>query len=378
MGSQACARCLIAVVLVGLALACAPAARPESKPQPAATAPPSAAAAPPAAPAPTAAPASQASPGQRYTVRMGGIAGTIDRALWTGEAKGFYQEQGISLEVENFVTTVDMIAPLATGRLDAGHGTVNAGFFNAVAIGVPLKLVSNMSVLRPPAEGIRNSYQIVIRKDLVGQVRSVNDLRGMRLAINAPAALNHAWRVLSYHSMRLEDVQIEMVAFPEQVAALSNRAIDAAMLLEPFVVLGQERGVLEPIFDAGQAMPYYPVGMLFYAADFIENQPEAARRFMVAYTKALRYQEDAATKRQNWDEVVQLFIANTPVKDAALYEKMGQSYSETDGNISVEALEVDQDFYLQQGMQKERVNFRQLIDPRFAEYAIQVLGPYQR
>jgi hypothetical protein len=76
--------------------------------------------------------------------------------------------------------------------------------------------------------------------------------------------------------------------------------------------------------------------------------------------------------------VVQLYVANTPVKDPALYERMGHNYSETDGNIAVEALEMDQEFYLQHGQQRERLNVRELVDRRFAEYAVQVLGPYQR
>src|SRR5262249_51850696 len=140
----------------------------------------------------------------------------------------------------------------------------------------------------------------------------------------------------------------------------------------------RDRGVLEPLFDMGQAMPDYPVSMVFYAADFIQVRPEVARRFLVAYMKSLRFLEDAITKKQNWGEVVQLFIVNTPVKDAAVYERMADSYQETDGRLGTDALEVDQDFYLQHSMQKDRLNVRALVDPRFAEYAVQVLGPYQR
>jgi NitT/TauT family transport system substrate-binding protein len=199
----------------------------------------------------------------------------------------------------------------------------------------------------------------------------------MRLAINAPAAQVHAYRALQYGGLGLDDVQIEYVTFPEQLAALSNGAVDAVIALEPLLTLGRERGLLEPVLDMGYAMPQYPVSMLFYAADFIQSQPEAGRRFLVAYLRSLRYLEDATLKRKNWDEVVQLFIANTPVKDAALYERMGNAYGETDGNIGVEALEADQEFYLQHGMQRDRLNMHDLVDKRFAEYALQALGPYQ-
>src|SRR5262249_57944942 len=131
---------------------------------------------------------------------------------------------GTAREIEYCAPTMDMGAPRAPGRLDAGHGAAPAGMFNAVATGVPLKLVSNMTVLRPPGEGIRNTYQIVVRKDLAGQVRSVPDLRGLRLAINAPAAQAHAWRALSHYGMRLHGVPLGTPTFPPQPAALAAPA----------------------------------------------------------------------------------------------------------------------------------------------------------
>lgn len=392
-------RTQLGAALVGLPLmlACAAPAAPPSKPPAAtaasapaaastATAGPAAASAPTSGPAaasaaaPAAAAASaapQAAPSQRATVRVAGVAGIIDRALWTGEAKGYYQEQGIGLEIENFTTTVDMVPQLATGRVDAGHGATNAGFFNAVATGVPLKLVSDVTILRPPAEGVRNTYQIVIRGDVADQVRSVADLRGMKVATNAAGAQVHLEYALQYHGLSLNDVQWENVSFPEQPTALANRAIDGATAIEPFVTLGQERGILLPLFDMGHAMPYYPVQSLFYSADFIQSQTETARRFMVAYMKALRYLEDAVTKRQNWDEVVQLHVANTPVKDAAVYEKMAATYQETNGNVNAAALERDQEQYLRRGDQRQRIDLRALVDASFAEYAVGQLGRYQ-
>ena len=56
---------------------------------------------------------------------------------------------------------------------------------------------------------------------------------------------------------------------------------------------------------------------------------------------------------------------------------MGFSYSETNGSVNVDALDKDQDFYLQQGVQKEKLPPERLIDPTFAQYALGVLGPYQ-
>ena len=86
----------------------------------------------------------------------------------------------------------------------------------------------------------------------------MNDLRGRVVATNAIGAQSAVYRVLAYHGMTLDDVRLETIAFPDQLVALSNGAIDAATAIEPFVTLGQERNVLVPLFDIGQALPGYP------------------------------------------------------------------------------------------------------------------------
>ncbi len=366
----------VALGAVVATLACASPTAPPSEPAAAATTPAGGGAvAPPAA---TAAPsvAGPADVPARVTVRMGGLGGTIDRALYVGQAKGFYDEQGIDLETDVFRSAVDMVPLLATGQLDAGHGGTNAGFFNAMLAGSPLRIVSDVTILRPPGPGVRNTYWIVLRKALADEVRSVADLRGRTVATNAIGAQAQVERVLELYGLTVDDVRMEDVSFPDQLAALTNGAIDAATSIEPFVTLGQDRNILVPLFDMGQALPNYPVQVLFYGDDFARGQPEAGKRFMVAYMKALRYIEDAFQKGTNHAEVVQLFVDNTSVKDASLYERMAPTYNETNGHVNVPALDQDEDFYVARGLQREKVNLSGLVDPSFADYAVQVLGRY--
>jgi len=117
---------------------------------------------------------------------------------------------------------------------------------------------------------------------------------------------------------------------------------------------------------------------LFYAADFAQQQPDVARRFMVAHVQALRYVEDALFKGINRDEVIQIYVKNTTITDPALYDRMLHVYNEVDGNVNVEALDRDQDFNVRQGQQREKIDIRALVDPSFSDYAVQRLGRYQR
>lgn len=362
------------LVLSAIVLACSPVGPPATtapeKPSPAKA---------PAASEPKPAPPAQAKPAPRATVRMGSITGTPDRALFVGLEKGFYDEQGIDLDLQPFRTTLEMIPPLATSRLDAGHGGSYPGFFNAFVTGIDFRVVSGVSINRPPGPGIKNGQWLLVRKDLADQVRGVADLRGKKIAVHAVGSTGDQLleKVLRYHGLELRDVEVEGIPFPDQLAALGNKAVDAALAIEPMVTLAQDRGIAVPIFETAQAAPNHVNQWLFFSADFIKNQPEVGKRFLVAYMKSLRYAEDAWLKGTNRDDVVQIYIKHTPVKDVRLYERVGATYSETNGRVSLAVLEDDQDFFSRQGLLKQKVDPKVMVDTSFAEHALQVLGPFK-
>ncbi|HZS00767.1 MAG TPA: ABC transporter substrate-binding protein [Chloroflexota bacterium] len=364
---------LIAVVGAG----CAPAATP-----PPAAAPPAAGAqaAAPAAAAPTAVPpTAPATPPAPVTLRAGGLGGSVDRAYYVAEEKGYFAEQGITLDVENYRSASEMVPLLATGRMDVGHGSTNPGFFNAMLQGVIVKVVSDVTIIKAPKPGQRNAMQLMLRKDLTDEVRSAADLRGRVVGINNFSSLNHEQLEWALHtgSLELSDVQIEQVAFPEQLSALANGKLDAGITLEPFVTMAEARNVAVPLVDIGVAMPGHTAQNLFYSPELVQTQPDVGRRFIVAYIKALRYLEDAFEKGINREEAIDIFIKHTTLKDRALYDRMAQSNSELNGNVNVANIERDQDFYMRMGYQQQKADVQSFVDTSFGEYAVSVLGRYQ-
>jgi len=359
--------------------AAAPAAPAASAPQ--AAAPPAPAggngAAPQAAAPQAAAVAQPAAAPARVTIRAGGVGGSVDRAFFTGIERGYYAEQGIDLDITTFVGSLEMVPLLATGRLEVGQGSTSPGFYNALLAGVPVKVVSDTTVIHPVKEGIKNAVFFTVRRD--GPVRSVPDIVGRKVGVNNVGTLTHIQlaRMLEFYGLRMDDVEPTSVPFPEMALALSNGAVDGAMMIEPFLTQAESRGLATPLFDVGIGSPGHVGTSLFYGPDFIRAQPEAGRRFLVAYTKSLRFLEDAFTKGINREEAVSYFIKHTPVKDPALYDRMGVSYNETNARVSLAAMDADQDFYLRLGVQKEKVDSRAIVDTSFSEYALSVLGPYQ-
>ena len=79
-----------------------------------------------------------------------------------------------------------MIPSLGVGQLDVGGGTVSAGLFNAVARGIPIKMVAPQSRHDIGA----CSLYVMLRRDLIesGAVTDYTSLRGRRIATPARAS----------------------------------------------------------------------------------------------------------------------------------------------------------------------------------------------
>src|SRR5690349_1731410 len=92
------------------------------------------------------------------------IARTIsDAGYYVAEGPGFFKDEKIELSMTPFNSAAQMIAPLGVGDLDAGGGTVSAGFYNAVGRGIAIKIVADQASMKP---GYGYS-SLMVRKDLV-------------------------------------------------------------------------------------------------------------------------------------------------------------------------------------------------------------------
>src|SRR5205823_5970825 len=81
-----------------------------------------------------------------------------------------------------------------------------------------------------------------------------------------------------------------------------------------------------------------------------EHQPEAARRFMVAYLHGVRDYLDAFETGRGQDEVIDILIKSTPIKDRALYATMRSVGLEPNGRVNVEYLRSEADLYVREGL----------------------------
>ena len=313
-------------------------------------------------------------------VTVGATNSTSDAPIYIADAKGYFRDEGLAVTVSNFRSAADMVAPLGTGELDAGAGSASAGLYNAVLRGVQIRIVADKAS-SPPGYG---ATKILVRKDLAdsGQFKSPKDFKGMKFAMNAPGVSNTATlnALLKSVGLRYSDVETINLPFPDHVAALKNKAVDASASVEPGPTIAIKNGFAVLVKSDDQIIPNHQIAVLLYSEKFAKNA-DAAKRFMRAYVRAVRFYngalKDGHMAGPNADEVISILTTSTPVKDPAIYKAITPTGMNPDGHVNVRSLADDLAFYKEQGLINGDVKLDQFIDQSFVDAVVRELGRYQ-
>ena len=275
-----------------------------------------------------------------------GISRTIsDAGYYMADAMGFFRDEGMDVSITGFNSAAQMIAPLGTGELDVGGGTVSAGFYNAVGRGILMKIVADQASIKP---GYGYS-SLMVRKDLVdsGRYKSFADLKGMKVAIGAPgtgtaSALNEA---LKKGGLKYSDVEVVYIGFPEHLPTYKNKGIDASITNEPTMTRAIEDGVAVRVAGNDVTYPDQQTAVTFFSDHFIKNRRDVAERFMRAYLRGVRMYNDALKDGRlagpKANEVIPILVKYTTIKDESMFRRMIPSYCNPDGEVNVASLKKD-------------------------------------
>jgi len=314
-------------------------------------------------------------------VNIGAASTTSDAPIYIADKKGYFREEGFEPKVTNFRSAADMVAPLGIGQLDAGAGSASAGLYNAMLQGIKIKVVADKAS-SPPGYG---ATKILVRKDHVdsGRYKEPKDFKGMKFAMNAPGVSNTATlnAILKSVGLKYSDVETINMPFPDHVAALGNKGVDASASVEPGPTIAIRQGFAVLVKADDEIIPYHQIAVLLYSETFMKS-PDAAKRFMRAYLKGVRFYNGALENGRmtgpNADEVIAILAASTPIKDPAIYKAITPTGMNPDGHVHVKSLADDLAFYKEQKLITGDIRAEQVVDNSFVEAALKELGPYKR
>jgi NitT/TauT family transport system substrate-binding protein len=206
-------------------------------------------------------------------------------------AQGWFREQGLDVELENFQASgTKALEALIGGSTDA---VVGAYDYTArmQTRGKDIRCV----ILLNTAPGIA----VAVRRDLVGKIRTVGDLKGAMVGITSHGtALDYIFRnVAAGAGLAPEDVRIVPVGSGKNaIAAMETRSIDAVVHQDPAITVMQRSGLAKVILDIRSVEQTravlggeYPFTCLYTTARFIERNPITMQRLVNAFAKALAF-----------------------------------------------------------------------------------------
>jgi NitT/TauT family transport system substrate-binding protein len=323
--------------------------------------------------------ASAAQAADKVAVGTGGSAS--DAPFYIAYDKGFFKDEGLDVDLIVLDSGAKVIAPLGTGELDVGSGALSVGFWNALLRGVKFRIVADRGHAEPGY-----LYQTVfMRKDLVdgGQFKSLADLKGMRMGFAAQGvtSLSLLNEAAKFAGIKYEDVVPVYLSFPQQIAALQNKALDGTFLIEPQATAAVNAGYGVRFMDTNVFYPHQQISTIFYSDKFARERKDVADKFMRAWLRGVRAYNDAIKGGKiagsGADEVVQTMAKNFNMKPELIRDMYSQAV-DVDGAVNAAGIQKDLDFFQKQGMVAGQIKASEVIDMSFARNASAGLGPYQR
>lgn len=311
-----------------------------------------------------------------------GIVGALsDVVIFIADKKGYLKDEGFAPKLLMFPSAANMVAPLGAGQLDVGAGSTSAGLFNAFAQGVKLRIVADKASSQP---GYGVTQLLVLKKHVEsGRYKTLADLKGMKIAevgTGIPNVVTLA-DIAKRAGLSFADLQTAILPFPDHVVAMQNGAVDGSIASEPTASVALNRGLAVSIAKDDEIVPGHSIGQLLYSEGFAART-DIAKRFVRAYLKAARFYNDALKDGKlagpTAEEVVEILVQSTPLKDAALYHSILPHGLDPDGRVSVASLEHDMEFYRSQNLIVGEVKVSQVVDMSFVDAVLKEIGPYKK
>ena len=322
---------------------------------------------------------SPAKAADKVVVGTGGSAG--DAPFYIAQDKGYFKSEGLDVDLIVLDSGAKVIAPLGTGELDVGSGALSVGFWNALVRGVKFPIVAD----RGHTEKGYLYQSVFMRKDLVdsGQFKSLKDLKGMRMGFAAQGvtSLSLLNEAAKFAGIKYEDVIPVYLSFPQQIAALQNKALDGTMLIEPQATVAVNAGYGVRFMDTNQFYPHQQISVIFYSDKFATQRKAVAEKFMRAWLRGVRTYNDAIREGKiagvGADDVVATMAKSFNMNPALVREMYSQAV-DVSGAVNGAGIQKDLDFFLKQVWVTGQIKASDVIDMSFAQKASAELGPYQR
>jgi len=207
--------------------------------------------------------------------------------------KGYFKDHNIEPETIRLMGGPPNVAALMTNQIDVSAVLVTLEGLNANTKKPGVAMYIAMHSQTPEYK----MEQFVVRTALLDKVKSLKDLKGLKLmSAPGPANLNTAKGVLAKVGLKDGEYSIDQLDMGQHVNAMKAGTFDGGYTLEPGATMMEKMGVAKTL-EAGVISKYilgsdkadaFAAGCAF-TTDFITKRPDVAKRFADAWGKAVDF-----------------------------------------------------------------------------------------
>jgi NitT/TauT family transport system substrate-binding protein len=307
-------------------------------------------------------------------VKVGTVRATVIGGVVSAKERGYFKDVGLDVEIELIDASPGFIPALATNTLNVVEGGVSASLFNGILQGLPIK-----SAFDSTSSPI--NHYIMLRPDLVDTVKTIKDLKGRTIAINAPnsIALYEVTRILESAGLSIADVETKVIPFAQMGVAFQTKAIDAGLEITPYTALLPQQGLAVAFINSDETVTPRPVQIStsMFNTDWAAKNPTVAQSFFTALLRGVRDYCNAYHGGPGRPELLRLLVANGVANNTETLDAIPWPARNPDGYVFRDSLVDVQRWYIKQGLVRSELPIDQLFDNKFADNANRALGPFK-
>lgn len=285
-------------------------------------------------------------------IKVGYVPVTVFAPVFVAKELGYYAEEGLDVTLEPFPGGSDPVVLTASGQLDAAFVGLGPAFWNGAAQDLPMKIIAPGH-----AEGDPVATPLMISKKACedGTITSVADLKGKKVSVNARGATEY-WlnAALSTGGLTIDDVDLQVLPFPDAVAGLESGAVDAAMIGEPLATKAEQDGIAIRLASSFPVQDVQPTAIIGNE-QWLTEHPDQAEAFVTGYMRASKLLAEGGLD----DPAVQAIIEKYTGVPAALVAASVHPVFSADGLIAFEGMSKLQSFF----RERDQLEYDTDLDP---------------
>lgn len=274
----------------------------------------------------------------RIALGVGGQPLLYYLPLTIAEQKGYFKEEGLDVEINDFGGGARALQALVGGSVDVVTGAYEH----------TIRMQAKGQDVRALVElGRFPGIAVGVRKELAAKVGSPADFKGLKVGVTAPGSSTYLLCVYAMVKAGLKASDVGFIGIgggAGSVAAFENGLIDVISHTDPVISKLQFDDRIKVLVDTRTEKGTRdlfggtnPAAVLYTKADFIERNPVSCQRLVNAFGKALRWLAQARTE-EIVDAVPQAYLLNDRTLYAEALKNFREGFSKT-GIVSPDGMQ---------------------------------------